>query len=83
MGLLRSTILKIICERLRKGLKHLQRVWGDAERGHLTGLLHDLGKYSYAFQSYISHKSGADPKAYIENDAGPLNRSREQNHEFG
>ncbi|MBU0751746.1 MAG: CRISPR-associated helicase Cas3' [Gammaproteobacteria bacterium] len=41
--------------------------------GRLSGLWHDLGKYSPAFQSMIQRESGYDPEAHIE--SGTRNHS--------
>ena len=50
--------------------------FGAAEWGFLTGLWHDLGKYSSAFQSYIARESGLEKEeSHIEGGKGRVNHS--------
>ena len=58
-----------------KGTDAFAECFGGAEWVRLAELWHDLGKYSPAFQNYISHKSGFDPEAHIEGGAGRVNHS--------
>jgi len=58
-----------------KGTEAFADCYEGVEWGCLAGLWHDLGKYSHAFQSYISQKSGFDPEAHTEGNARRVNPS--------
>ncbi|MBM4259126.1 MAG: CRISPR-associated helicase Cas3' [Deltaproteobacteria bacterium] len=50
--------------------------FGHSDWGRLAGLWHDLGKYSPAFQGYISRESGFNrEEAHIEGGNGRVNHS--------
>lgn len=49
---------------------HFADKFGNSDWGRAAGLLHDLGKGSYAFQAYIRTQSGYDLSAHLETELG-------------
>ena len=51
------------------------RVFGSGDWAQVSGLWHDLGKYSAEFQQRIKSLSGYDPEAHLEGSAGRVDHS--------